>query len=37
VFSDLLADEPDPRVEADVDILASQEALDGQTPLFLVV
>jgi hypothetical protein len=38
VFSDLLADEPDPWAEADVDILAAiQEALDGQTPLFLVV
>jgi hypothetical protein len=38
VFNDLLADEPDPWAEADVDILAAiQEALDGQTPLFLVV
>jgi hypothetical protein len=38
VFSDLLADEPDPWAEADVDVLAAiQEALDGQTPLFLVV
>ncbi len=38
VFSDLLADEPDPWAKADVDILAAiQEALDGQTPLFLVV
>ena len=38
VLGDLLADEPDPWAEADVDILAtSQEAVDGQTPLFLVV
>jgi hypothetical protein len=38
MFGDLLADEPDPWAEADVDILAAiQEALDGQPPLFLVV
>lgn len=38
VFGDLLADEPNPWAEAVVDILAAtQEALDGQTPLFLVV